>query len=833
MSFVAQSFLAAMLFAGVPALLHLLHRRRFKTVHWAAMDFLLDAVKRQRRWLEFRDLLLMLLRTLVVILFILAMARPYFVSGPGSPAPDGPVHAVLVIDNSLSMGYRPFDRTLLDDAKAKATDLINRLPDGSAVTLIPTCAVEDFHLREAYTSKEDALEALGDLRVVDRAGWAGRSAEAVRRALGAVDQLPTKRVLLVGDQQATGWAGGDLSRYFQGIEEVQVAEVGPASPDNAWIESFRLRDGFAGRAAPAVLLAQVRYEGGTPRQGVRVALRVGSTIVEERYLDLIPDQNLELIFEHTFDAVGTPDEPVFVPVSLTLENDRLPDDDVRHLIVPVVAAAPVVCIDSLGSAEDPSLNYLGESYPVRRLLRSSAQATREDQPAIQLRHLTPSQVTRQNLADARLVLLAGTAAPPAQTVELLRSYAELGGSLVITAGGLFEPEPWNRNAWRDGAGVLPLPLDPEPIGAAPAAGEQDVESFRLDPATVSDNLLDLGLPEQVNRRLLAGPYFFKAVGVDESATEALTEATRQRLTERRQWLVRNAENERRWAEAERRGTLSEAERRQREAQRARRAQMTSRWLRWVNPLSIDPDQLPLEELIDRQRPQVLARYDNGEAFAVRRRVGRGQIVLLTTGLLPRWNSLATDHAVILIDQMIRELVTQTIPSRNLGPVNEVVVPLPPAMAGRSFTLISPGQDQPRSLVPEAIGGDRLGLLIRDVHQRGVYRLIEEPDPASAAVADEQSPFLMLAVNGPGEEGDLARAEPTRIAEAIGEAVTTTFTPSDQPLTLSGKTYRGTSLWRWLLVLTLVLLLVEMAVLMAPHLRRAEPTAADAGEVQPA
>ncbi len=829
MSFVAESFLAALLLAGVPAMLHLLHRRRFKTVHWAAMDFLLDAVKRQRRWLEFRDLLLMLLRTAVVILFILALARPFFVSGPGSAAPDGPVHAVLVIDNSLSMGYRPFDRTLLDDAKDKAADLINRLPDGSSVSLIPTCAVEDFHLREAYASKEDALEALGDLELVDRAGWAGRSAEAVRKALASVEQLPSKRVLFIGDQQSANWAGGDLSRYFASIEEVQVAEVGPGSPDNAWIDSFRLRDGFAGRTTPAVLIAQLRYEGRAPRDGVRVALRVGQTVVEERYVDLIPDQNRELIFEHTFDAIGTPDQPVFVPVSLSLDHDRLPDDDVRHLIVPVVSAAPVVCIDSLGTAEDPALNYYGESYPVRRLLGSTHPNPLAEEAAIRLRHLTPSQVTRQALADARLVLLAGTAAPSPETVEMLRQYAELGGSLVITAGGLFDPEAWTRTAWLDGAGVLPLPLAPEPIGRVPAATDEDVTSFRLDPSTISDNLLDLGLPDQVTQNLLTGPYFFKAVSVDDSVIEALSEATRQRLTERRQWLEQSAENERRWAEAERRGTLGEDDRRRRDAERARRAELTGRWLRWVNPLAIDPDQLPLEEVVDRQRPQVLARFDNGEAFAVRRRVGRGQIVFLTTGLLPRWNSLATDHAIILVDQMIRDLVTQTIPSRNLGPVNEVVVPLPASLAGRSFTLISPGQTEPRSIVPEAIGGERLGLLIREVHQRGVYRLIEEPDPAHAA-ADDQAPFLMLAVNGPGDEGNLQRAEPTRIAEAIGSDVTTTFIPSDQPLSLSGKTYRGTSLWWWLLVMTLLLLLVEMAVLMLPHLRRVEP---GERQVQPA
>ena len=68
-----QFAVAGAIFATGPLIIHLLNRRRFRVVHWAAMEFLLQAVKRNRRILQLRDLILLLLRTAAVLLFGLAM----------------------------------------------------------------------------------------------------------------------------------------------------------------------------------------------------------------------------------------------------------------------------------------------------------------------------------------------------------------------------------------------------------------------------------------------------------------------------------------------------------------------------------------------------------------------------------------------------------------------------------------------------------------------------------------------------------------------------------------------------------------------------------------
>ena len=72
---------AALFLAAAPLIIQLLNRRRFTIVDWAAMDFLREAMQRQRRILRLRDIILLILRTLCVLLFGLAIGLPMSLPG--------------------------------------------------------------------------------------------------------------------------------------------------------------------------------------------------------------------------------------------------------------------------------------------------------------------------------------------------------------------------------------------------------------------------------------------------------------------------------------------------------------------------------------------------------------------------------------------------------------------------------------------------------------------------------------------------------------------------------------------------------------------------------
>src|SRR5437764_4135465 len=59
--------------ASVPVVIHLLNRRRYRIVDWAAMRFLLAARRQNVRRLRVEQLLLLTVRTLLVVLLVAAM----------------------------------------------------------------------------------------------------------------------------------------------------------------------------------------------------------------------------------------------------------------------------------------------------------------------------------------------------------------------------------------------------------------------------------------------------------------------------------------------------------------------------------------------------------------------------------------------------------------------------------------------------------------------------------------------------------------------------------------------------------------------------------------
>ncbi len=57
--------------AAAPILIHLWSRRRYRQMYWAAMEYLLAALRRTRRWMNLEQWLLLLVRTLIVVLVVL------------------------------------------------------------------------------------------------------------------------------------------------------------------------------------------------------------------------------------------------------------------------------------------------------------------------------------------------------------------------------------------------------------------------------------------------------------------------------------------------------------------------------------------------------------------------------------------------------------------------------------------------------------------------------------------------------------------------------------------------------------------------------------------
>ncbi len=106
MTFLQPWLLVALPLVALPLIIHLINQRRFQTVQWAAMRFLLAARAMSSGYSKLRHWLIMLLRMLAVAAVILAIGRPLsrgWLALAGGARPDT---AIVVLDRSPSMQAR-------------------------------------------------------------------------------------------------------------------------------------------------------------------------------------------------------------------------------------------------------------------------------------------------------------------------------------------------------------------------------------------------------------------------------------------------------------------------------------------------------------------------------------------------------------------------------------------------------------------------------------------------------------------------------------------------------------------------------------------------------
>src|SRR5688500_3229802 len=212
MAFLSPILLSFLALASVPVIIHLLNRRRFQLVEWAPMKYLKLTIKTNRRRLRIEQLLLLALRTLMIVFLILAVARPVLSQAGGLGgwlgSGGGRVSRLVVIDDSLSMGYQVNRRPAFEAAKEVAAELVKATGAQDAITAIVTSAPADPLVREAHL--DDPSKLLGVLAGLSpsdtRSDWAA-TFKAVDDLLSAAT-FTTREVVVVTDQRRAGWADG-------------------------------------------------------------------------------------------------------------------------------------------------------------------------------------------------------------------------------------------------------------------------------------------------------------------------------------------------------------------------------------------------------------------------------------------------------------------------------------------------------------------------------------------------------------------------------------------------------------------------------------------------
>jgi hypothetical protein len=103
MTFLQPILLIGLPLIALPVVIHLINQRRFRTIRWAGMMFLIAANRMSRGYARLRQILILAFRTLAVAGLVFAVSRPLASGWLGRAASGRPDTTIILLDRSPSM----------------------------------------------------------------------------------------------------------------------------------------------------------------------------------------------------------------------------------------------------------------------------------------------------------------------------------------------------------------------------------------------------------------------------------------------------------------------------------------------------------------------------------------------------------------------------------------------------------------------------------------------------------------------------------------------------------------------------------------------------------
>ena len=124
MTFLNPAVLFGLLAASIPVLIHLFNLRKLKKIEFSTLAFLKELQKNRIRKIKLKQWLLLALRVLIILLLVLAFARPTLegvaIGGTTSAAK---TTAVFILDDTFSMSVVDAKGSYLNQAKESVKEI--------------------------------------------------------------------------------------------------------------------------------------------------------------------------------------------------------------------------------------------------------------------------------------------------------------------------------------------------------------------------------------------------------------------------------------------------------------------------------------------------------------------------------------------------------------------------------------------------------------------------------------------------------------------------------------------------------------------------------------
>jgi hypothetical protein len=388
---------------------------------FSALHFLLRKEPQLAKKLKLKELLLLVLRTLLVIAIPIALARPYLPQdSPTSVSNGRPRSVVVVMEHGLNQWVKDDQgggkHPLFERTKEHVVNILEDLPPGSTVNVVLAGARPKPVSVHLSNRRQELVRTIKSLK-------ASYSPADMRSATMAAREILMEEGLEQREIHIVGRIG---TQELESINELKIHEC-------------NLNFTFIRRKTPAVNLRLlsahfVRTEEG----GTELSVRLENQSAE----DQTPTVTLEMDGQVIRRAIGvekqgTTDVAFSWPkhkninegkrrATLRITGDDFHPDDSLYMVDKGLNARSILLVN--GSPRP--VRFQDELFFLSRALESLA----DHEEALRVESIAPSALTPARIADRDVIVLANIQLLPDETIQSLLTAVNDGTGILITVG---------------------------------------------------------------------------------------------------------------------------------------------------------------------------------------------------------------------------------------------------------------------------------------------------------------------------------------------------------------------------------------------------------------
>jgi hypothetical protein len=469
-----------------PILIHLLNKRRFKIVDWAAMDFLFQADKKNRRRVELENFILLALRCLAMLLLAFMLARPFLPSGMTRLARQAEKYErIILIDDSLSQRVLNNHLPAMDGIKSSVVELLTQLAQADDsenwLTVILTSRPDQPMLaNEPLTSNTLAslLQTINGIEIQDTVADYSLALTELNRYVKGQRENVGRVVYVFSDLRERDWVLADADADTapnQLLNETATSalgcfliDVGSSDDNNLAVVSIR-PDGLLLNDKPIRFTVTVANHGRQTVENVRLMFQVDQSQPRfETLASIAPGQTQQATFLHLFPAESATQanlldqdrqtsRPNYHRIraevdrqslgEIGLVQDQLQEDSSALFAAKVNPGIAVLLVDG-----DPSaISERSETHFLRSLQVPGT--------GLQMQTVSINEFETIPLSQYRAIFLCNVDEVSGDRIENLNHWVRQGGGLVIMPGNRVRATAFNSAFYQAGKGISPAALN--------------------------------------------------------------------------------------------------------------------------------------------------------------------------------------------------------------------------------------------------------------------------------------------------------------------------------------------------------------------------------------